>query len=107
MNIQKHVNAVDDAVRTQMNLLVDTVRTEQQRQFIDLINLFMQRGNVVENAQRMLPSLSGIDMGFIHNLQRKMKEYNNWHARELGSVPKPEDVIVKPRGRPPGIKEPA
>jgi hypothetical protein len=105
MNIQKYINAVDETARTQMGLLVDAVQAKQQQQFLDLIDLFTQRGNLVENAQRLLPSLEGVDMGFIHNLRRKMTEYNNWHARELGAAPKAEDVVVKPKGKLPPIKD--
>lgn len=104
MNIQRFQNGVDEAVRAQMNLLVDAVRGEQQRQFLDILDIFMQNGNTIENAQRALPNLSGVDMGFIHNLQRKLKTYNEWHARKLGAAPTPEDVAPKPRGRPPAIK---
>lgn len=106
MDIRRHINAVDQVLTTQLTQLVDAVRTEQQRQFLDLFALFMQKGNLVENAQRAMPSMHGIDMGFIHNLHRRFKEYNNWHAKELGAVPKLEDVAPKPRGRPPAPKEP-
>lgn len=105
MNTQRHINAIEAVARTQIDQVVDAVQTKQQQQFLDLFSLFMQRGNLVENAQRMLPGLEGVDMGFIHNLHRKFKEYNNWHAKELGVVPKAEDVAPKAKGRPPAIKD--
>jgi hypothetical protein len=102
MNIQQYVNAIDEAARTQISRVVDAVRTEQQRQFIDILDILMQNGNPTENMQRALPNFNGVDMGFVHNLQRKLKTYNEWYAHKIGVIPKMEDLAQKPqRGRPP------
>lgn len=106
MNIQQYVNVLDEAARTQINRVVDAVRTEQQRQFIDIIDILMQNGNATENMQRALPNFNGVDMGFVHNLQRKLKTYNEWYAQKIGVVPKLEDLAQKPqRGRPPSTNK--
>lgn len=106
MNIQQYLNALDEAARTQMVRLLDAARTEQQRQFIDILDIIMQNGNATENMQRALPNFNGVDMGFVHNLQRKLKTYNEWYAQKIGVVPKVEDLVQKaPRGRPPSTSK--
>jgi hypothetical protein len=107
MNVQRYANTVNESVRTQMDQLVNATQEEQQRQFLSMLSLFMQKGNAIENAQRALPSLQGVDMGFMHALNKKLKEYREWHARELGVVPKADSVLERPRiGRPPKLVAP-
>jgi len=105
MNIQRHLNILDETARTQMNQLVDAVRGEQQKQFLELFTLFMQNGNLVENAQRMLPHLHGVDMSFIHNLNKKLKDYSEWYVRKVGLAPLSEPVPqTEPAVNPPKAK---